>query len=176
MAENRKRLEAFNDNPKVKAFHFTEDGTPFANRGDAQNQATALKRAGRGTGKIEPITREQGLAMLAEEQKAKGQEPDSKNQEPKSNVQEPKPEVVLTPKQLAEKTLNEAIAARDQAKKNLDAAIETKAGLTADAAPADKTKATKAVNTASYALDAAEAAVVDAQAAFDALPAEEPQA
>ncbi len=158
------RLKAFLDNPKVNVYHVTEDGIPFANKGDAQNQAAALKRAGKGTGKIETITRAQAEQLIAAEQ-SKGQGTSSKNQEPNANP-------VLTPRQQAEQVLADAVAARDKANNDLDAANAAKAALAADAAPADKTKATKAVNTATTALETAEAAVVAAKNAVDALPTE----
>jgi len=157
------RLEAFKDNPKVNKFYFTEDGTPFEKEGDAINHANVLKKAGKGTGKRTLITRAQAEQMLAEA--AKG---NSKSQEGNSDKK-------LTPRQVVEQELKEAIAARDRANDALNAANAAKAALSADATPADKTKATRSVNLATTALDLAQTAVTELQGELDALPAEAPQ-
>ncbi len=170
------RLEAFKDNPKVNLFHFTEDGIPFANRGDAVNHAAVLKKAGKGNGKITPITRAQAEQMLAKAGADSGsQETDSKGKQTSTNP-------VLTPKQLAEQLVAEksgaliqALTAQENAKLAITAAQTAKDGLGAEATATQKTAATKAVNAAIKALELADAGVAAAEvektAAEDALRA-----
>lgn len=64
MATSKDYFEA---NPKVDQFHTTEDGGHFVSKNDAILHGSALKKAGKGVGKVTPITRAQAMAETSEE-------------------------------------------------------------------------------------------------------------
>ena len=65
-----KAIDLFNRFSGVNTLYLTEDGVYFKNESDAKTQASALKKQGKGTGKVTPVTRAEAVADDAKTQEA----------------------------------------------------------------------------------------------------------